>query len=277
MLRPTPEIDVEPLDGTPRRGLLVASVITLVALPILVLSNLQAAPAAVHVEASVESRDVTTETVSESGAARQLAETSLLLLDDVMAATDEALATVPRPRAFTALVMDPVRIPDVVAAAEPDPTTTLPPTTTPPATAPRTTAAPPTAAPPTTAPPVTAPPTSAPPTTVPPTTVPPTTAAPTATIFGQPYLATWPSLDMWERLSLCESGGNWSINTGNGYYGGLQFSPPSWQWVGGSGSPADASREEQIYRANLLWEKQGWNGWPGCKRHFGWDRWQIRQ
>jgi hypothetical protein len=47
--------------------------------------------------------------------------------------------------------------------------------------------------------------------------------------------------------------------------------------MGGEGSPADASKEEQIFRANLLWQAQGWNGWPGCKEYFGWSRWQVSE
>jgi hypothetical protein len=74
---------------------------------------------------------------------------------------------------------------------------------------------------------------------------------------------------MWERLAQCESGGNWSINTGNGYYGGLQFSLSSWQWVGGSGYPHRASRAEQIHRAEILLSRQGWNAWPSCSRQLG--------
>ena len=96
-------------------------------------------------------------------------------------------------------------------------------------------------------------------------------------IFGQPYLATWPTLEMWERMAWCESRNTWDVDTGNGYYGGLQFALGSWQWMGGEGSPADATKAEQIYRANLLWQAQGWNGWPGCKAYFGWSRWQISQ
>jgi hypothetical protein len=74
---------------------------------------------------------------------------------------------------------------------------------------------------------------------------------------------------MWERLAGCESGHNWSINTGNGYYGGLQFSLSSWRWVGGSGYPHQASRAEQIRRAEILLSRQGWNAWPSCSRQLG--------
>lgn len=74
----------------------------------------------------------------------------------------------------------------------------------------------------------------------------------------------------WDRLAQCESGGDWSINTGNGYYGGLQFSLSSWQGVGGTGYPHEHSRSEQIHRGQLLWNQGGWGHWPGCTRSFGW-------
>jgi Transglycosylase-like domain len=127
---------------------------------------------------------------------------------------------------------------------------------------------------PSTAPPATAAPT----TTSPPTTAPPTTAAPTTTapssgvspIAPFPYKASWPSVGQWEQMAQCESGGDWSIVTGNGYYGGLQFSAGSWHGAGGSGTADMASKAEQIYRGNLLWESQGWSAWPGCARQLGW-------
>ena len=74
---------------------------------------------------------------------------------------------------------------------------------------------------------------------------------------------------IWDRLAQCESGGNWSINTGNGYYGGLQFSLSSWRGVGGSGYPHYHPRDEQIYRAELLLDRQGWGAWPACSRKLG--------
>jgi LysM repeat protein len=74
---------------------------------------------------------------------------------------------------------------------------------------------------------------------------------------------------VWDRLAQCESGGNWSISTGNGYYGGLQFSQGSWSAAGGSGNPADASREEQIRVAQNLQSQQGWGAWPACSRALG--------
>ena len=74
---------------------------------------------------------------------------------------------------------------------------------------------------------------------------------------------------VWDRLAQCESGGNWSINTGNGYYGGLQFTLSSWRAVGGSGYPHQASKSEQIARAEKLRAIQGWGAWPACSRKLG--------
>lgn len=74
---------------------------------------------------------------------------------------------------------------------------------------------------------------------------------------------------VWDRLAQCESGGNWAINTGNGYYGGLQFTLSSWQAVGGSGYPNQASREEQIHRGQILQSRQGWGAWPYCAHKLG--------
>lgn len=74
---------------------------------------------------------------------------------------------------------------------------------------------------------------------------------------------------VWDQIARCESGGNWSINTGNGYYGGLQFTLGSWKGVGGSGYPNQASREEQIARAQILQSRQGWGAWPACTARLG--------
>ncbi|WP_300018173.1 transglycosylase family protein [Pseudonocardia sp.] len=73
----------------------------------------------------------------------------------------------------------------------------------------------------------------------------------------------------WDRLAQCESGGNWSINTGNGYYGGLQFSPSTWRAFGGSGMPHQASKSEQIAVAERTLAGQGWGAWPACSRKLG--------
>lgn len=74
---------------------------------------------------------------------------------------------------------------------------------------------------------------------------------------------------VWDRLAACESGGNWAINTGNGYYGGLQFSAATWRGVGGSGLPHQASKAEQIKRGQILQARSGWGQWPACTRMLG--------
>jgi resuscitation-promoting factor RpfA len=74
---------------------------------------------------------------------------------------------------------------------------------------------------------------------------------------------------VWDRLAKCESGGNWGINTGNGYYGGLQFSSSTWRAMGGSGMPHQASRVEQIRVAERTLDAQGWGAWPACSRKLG--------
>lgn len=73
----------------------------------------------------------------------------------------------------------------------------------------------------------------------------------------------------WDAIAQCESGGNWSINTGNGYSGGLQFSPGTWRANGGSGSAAGASREEQIRVAENVLKSQGIGAWPVCGKRGG--------
>ncbi|WP_090421581.1 transglycosylase family protein [Mycobacterium europaeum] len=70
----------------------------------------------------------------------------------------------------------------------------------------------------------------------------------------------------WDAIAQCESGGNWSISTGNGFSGGLQFTPSTWRANGGSGSPAGASREEQIRVAENVLHSQGIGAWPVCGR-----------
>lgn len=74
---------------------------------------------------------------------------------------------------------------------------------------------------------------------------------------------------VWDRLAQCESGGNWAANTGNGYYGGVQFSAQTWRSVGGSGLPHEHSREEQIHRASILQQRAGWGQWPACSAKLG--------
>lgn len=68
----------------------------------------------------------------------------------------------------------------------------------------------------------------------------------------------------WDAVAQCESGGNWAADTGNGFYGGLQFKPSTWRAFGGVGSPAKASREEQIAVATRVLDEQGPYAWPSC-------------
>ncbi|MDT5245555.1 MAG: resuscitation-promoting factor RpfE [Mycobacterium sp.] len=70
----------------------------------------------------------------------------------------------------------------------------------------------------------------------------------------------------WDAVAACESGGNWSIATGNGYYGGLQFTMGTWRANGGAGSPHNASKAEQIRVAENVLRSQGIGAWPVCGR-----------
>ena len=76
----------------------------------------------------------------------------------------------------------------------------------------------------------------------------------------------------WDAMAQCESGGNWSANTGNGFYGGLQFTPATWAANGGVGSPATANRDEQIRVARNVLNTQGLGAWPVCGGSVGWER-----
>jgi resuscitation-promoting factor RpfA len=76
----------------------------------------------------------------------------------------------------------------------------------------------------------------------------------------------------WDRLAGCESGQNWHINTGNGYYGGLQFADGTWDGNGGEryAARADlASRAEQIVIAARILDSRGWSPWPACSSRLG--------
>jgi hypothetical protein len=97
-----------------------------------------------------------------------------------------------------------------------------------------------------------------------------------ATANPQPQPAAQPrgSVDgsVWDRLAECESGGNWSINTGNPYSGGLQFLPSTWQAFGGNEfAPAahQATRAQQIVVAERVLAGQGWGAWPACSAKLG--------
>jgi resuscitation-promoting factor RpfA len=76
----------------------------------------------------------------------------------------------------------------------------------------------------------------------------------------------------WDRLAQCESTQNWDTNTGNGYYGGVQFDQTTWKRYGGTeyAPRADqASRAEQIAIAKKVQDQQGWNAWPSCSEKLG--------
>ena len=114
-------------------------------------------------------------------------------------------------------------------------------------------------------------------TTIPPTTT-TTTIPPTTTTTQSPpttsasvHIST-ASSSVWDRLAQCESGGNWSINTGNGYYGGIQFDYSTWLSYGG-GQYAEyahqATREQQIVVAERLRAERGYYPWPACARKLG--------
>ncbi|WKD61720.1 Resuscitation-promoting factor Rpf2 precursor [Corynebacterium ciconiae DSM 44920] len=92
-----------------------------------------------------------------------------------------------------------------------------------------------------------------------------------ATAAMAPTASAAPDSD-WDRLAQCESGGNWHINTGNGFHGGLQFHPATWNAHGGQqfAPTADrASREQQIVVAERVLASQGWGAWPACSARLG--------
>ncbi|SDT01157.1 transglycosylase family protein [Actinopolymorpha singaporensis] len=91
-------------------------------------------------------------------------------------------------------------------------------------------------------------------------------------VVGMAAPAHAASTDTWERLAQCESSGNWHINTGNGFYGGLQFTRSTWTGFGGGkyASRADyASKWQQIAIAEKVLKVQGWNAWPACSAKLG--------
>jgi hypothetical protein len=92
---------------------------------------------------------------------------------------------------------------------------------------------------------------------------------------AQAFVAALPAdrVATWDRLAECESLSRWNLNTGNGYYGGLQFSLRSWTSVGGTGRPNETPREEQIMRAEMLVQLSGdFDPWPSCARQLGLPR-----
>jgi len=96
-----------------------------------------------------------------------------------------------------------------------------------------------------------------------------TTLVPVAALDAPAQAAT---IRTWERLAHCESGGRWHINTGNGYYGGLQISPSTWAGHGGrkfASLPNRATKGEQIRIAERIKRSQGWGAWPACSARIG--------
>jgi LysM repeat protein len=80
---------------------------------------------------------------------------------------------------------------------------------------------------------------------------------------------------VWDKVAACESGGDWKINTGNGYYGGLQFSARTWSGFGGKTYAArahKATKPEQIAIARRVLAVQGRGAWPTCGRRAGLTR-----
>lgn len=100
----------------------------------------------------------------------------------------------------------------------------------------------------------------------------PTPAPITAAAPAPQRVVTYDGDTVWDDLAQCESGGNWAINTGNGYYGGLQFSVPTWQGYGGAeyaAYPHEATREQQIAIAERLRDARGYQPWPACRIKLG--------
>ncbi|WP_181784025.1 LysM peptidoglycan-binding domain-containing protein [Pseudonocardia pini] len=96
-------------------------------------------------------------------------------------------------------------------------------------------------------------------------------------VAGVPLVAVAPAANAatdatWDRLAQCESSGNWAINTGNGFSGGLQFTRSTWTaFGGGQFAPVahQATREEQIVVAEKVLAGQGWGAWPSCSKKIG--------
>ena len=81
--------------------------------------------------------------------------------------------------------------------------------------------------------------------------------------------ATVATGDVWARLRACESGGNYTRNSGNGYYGAYQFSASTWHGLGYGGLPSEADPATQDQAAQRLLARSGWGQWPACSRAIG--------
>ena len=105
----------------------------------------------------------------------------------------------------------------------------------------------------------------------------PATAATTATVAPPTRrsagVKATPTKWDWDRLAQCESGGRWNTNTGNSYYGGLQYSAGTWRAHKPAGYPARAdlaTREQQIDVGEITYARQGPGAWPACTTKLGW-------
>jgi hypothetical protein len=105
-----------------------------------------------------------------------------------------------------------------------------------------------------------------------PPTVPMQATLVTIPIAAPPQATTYGGDTVWDALAMCEASGNWAANTGNGYYGGLQFSVATWNGYGGAefaAYPHQATREQQIIVADRLRAARGYQPWPACRAELG--------
>jgi resuscitation-promoting factor RpfA len=94
-------------------------------------------------------------------------------------------------------------------------------------------------------------------------------AAPVVAVTAPSHATT---IGAWDRLAQCESSGRWHINTGNGYYGGLQISAGTWRGYGGgryAALPSRATKLQQIRIGERIRQGQGWAAWPVCSVRVG--------
>ena len=97
-------------------------------------------------------------------------------------------------------------------------------------------------------------------------------AAATAPLVAVTAPADAAPVSAWNRLAQCESSGRWHVNTGNGYYGGLQISASTWRAYGGgrlAALPSRASKPQQIRIGERIKRGQGWHAWPACSARLG--------
>ena len=105
-----------------------------------------------------------------------------------------------------------------------------------------------------------------------PATVPMQATLVTIPTAAPPPAVTYSGNSVWDTLAMCEASGNWAANTGNGYYGGLQFSVGTWSGYGGAefaAYPHQATREQQIVVAERLRAARGYQPWPACRAKLG--------